>query len=113
MSTRKLRLRRKEKGELYSRDWGEKEERLKRRGTTIGGAHQLRSARRQSGDDGGETVPEGVGVAGLPAWATRGGHDRYPFGTWVEDLRVRRRPFLCIYSHHTQDWARFGKIGTP
>jgi hypothetical protein len=33
-----------------------------------------------------ETVLEGVGVAGLPAWATRGGHMGDPFGTRIEEL---------------------------
>lgn len=33
-----------------------------------------------------EAVLEGVGVAGLPAWATRGGHEGDPFGTRIEEL---------------------------
>ncbi len=33
-----------------------------------------------------KTVLEGVGVAGLPAWATRGGHEGDPFGTRIEEL---------------------------
>ena len=34
-----------------------------------------------------ETVFEGIGAAGLPARATRGGHGRDPFGTRSEEYR--------------------------
>ena len=52
--------------------------------------------RPEPGFAGVESVLEGVGAAELPARARRGGHDRYPFGTRVEGLRVEKAANLII-----------------